>query len=107
MNPPRTEPQTFNSFAEFYPYYLGEHSNRVCRRLHFVGISLALICVAMVFASGRLQYVAYALLCAYGFAWLGHFGFEKNRPATFKHPIYSFIGDFAMYRDIWRGRVKL
>jgi len=104
---PSTEPKAFASFAEFYPFYLGEHRNPTCRRLHFVGLTLALVCLAMLLATGRLQYIAYALLCGYGFAWIGHVVFEKNRPATFKHPLYSFIGDWAMYRDIWRGHIKL
>ena len=52
-----------------------------------------------------MQYIAYGLISAYGFAWIGHYGFEKNRPATFKHPLYSFIGDWAMYRDMWAGRI--
>jgi hypothetical protein len=104
---PATEPKAFASFAEFYPFYLGEHRNRICRRLHFVGSTLALLCVVMLLATGRLQYIGYALLCGYGFAWIGHYGFEKNRPATFRHPLYSFIGDWVMYRDIWAGRVKL
>ena len=96
----------FNSFAEFYPFYLGEHRNVTCRRLHFVGASLALVCLVMLFVSGRPQYLLYGLLCGYAFAWVGHFFFEKNRPATFKHPLYSFVGDWAMYRDIWLGRIK-
>jgi len=98
--------QTFKSFAEFYPFYLGEHRNPTCRRLHFAGTSLALACLVMLVASGRLQYLLYALLCGYAFAWVGHVFFEKNRPATFKHPFYSFVGDWAMYRDIWLGRIK-
>jgi len=97
--------QTFKSFAEFYPFYLGEHRNPTCRRLHFVGTSLALACLLMLIASGRPQYLLYALLSGYAFAWVGHFFFEKNRPATFKHPFYSFVGDWAMYRDIWLGRI--
>jgi hypothetical protein len=48
----------------------------------------------------------YALLCGYGCAWIGHFGFEKNKPASFKRPLYSFMGDWVMYRDMWRGRVS-
>ena len=96
----------FKSFAEFYPFYLGEHRNVTCRRLHFVGASLALVCLVMLFVSGRPQYLLYSLLCGYAFAWVGHFFFEKNRPATFKHPLYSFVGDWAMYRDIWLGRIK-
>ncbi|MES2958407.1 MAG: Mpo1-like protein [Pseudomonadota bacterium] len=98
---------SFRNFAEFYPFYLGEHRNVTCRRLHFVGTSLALLCLVMLVVSGRPQYLLYALLSGYAFAWVGHFFFEKNRPATFKHPFYSFVGDWAMYRDIWLGRVKL
>jgi hypothetical protein len=97
---------TFASFAEFYPFYLGEHRNRTCRRLHFVGLTLTLVCLAMLLYSGRWQYLLYALLCGYGFAFVGHFVFEKNRPATFRHPLYSFAGDWVMYADIWRGRIK-
>jgi hypothetical protein len=100
------DPKTFKTFAEFYPFYLGEHSNRTCRRLHFVGSTLTIVCVVMLIATGRLQYLLYALLCGYGFAWIGHFGFEKNKPASFKRPLYSFLGDLAMYRDLWLGRIK-
>ena len=98
--------QSLKTFAEFYPFYLGEHSNRTCRRLHFVGSTLALICFAMLLATGRVQYLAYGLLCGYGFAWVGHFGFEKNKPASFKRPFYSFMGDWVMYKDIWTGKIK-
>lgn len=101
------DPQQLQSFAEFYPFYLSEHSNRTCRRLHFVGSSLSLICLAMLLATGRPQYLLYGLLAGYGFAWWGHFGFEKNKPASFKRPVYSFMGDWAMFRDIWLGKIKL
>ncbi len=97
----------FKSFAEFYPFYLGEHRNRTCRRLHFVGSTLALICVAMLLVTGRPQYIVYGLISVYGLAWIGHCVFEKNRPATFKYPLYSAVGDWVMYRDVWRGRIKL
>lgn len=100
-----TDPKSYKTFAEFYPFYLGEHSNRTCRRLHFVGSTLALVCLAMLVATGRLQYILYALLCGYGFAWVGHYAFEKNRPASFKRPLYSLAGDWVMYRDIWAGRI--
>jgi hypothetical protein len=102
---PATDPKSFKTFTEFYPYYLGEHSNRTCRRLHFVGSTLALVCLAMLVATGQLQYILYAMLCGYGFAWVGHFVFEKNRPATFKRPLYSLMGDWVMYRDIWAGKI--
>ena len=97
----------FTRFADFYPFYLGEHSNAVCRRLHFIGSTLVLVCLWQLFRTGVLVWLLYGLLCGYGFAWVGHFFFEKNRPATFKYPLYSFIGDWVMYADIWRGRVKL
>ncbi len=102
-----TEPKVFDTFADFYPYYLGEHRNRACRRMHFVGTSLALVCLLMLVTTGRPQYLLYGLLCGYAFAWIGHAVFEKNKPATFTYPVYSFIGDWAMYRDIWLGRIKL
>ena len=101
-----TDPKSFASFAEFYPFYLTEHSNRTCRRLHFVGSTLALLCLALLVATGRPHYLLLALLCGYGFAWVGHFVFEKNKPASFKRPLYSFMGDWAMYRDIWSGKIK-
>ena len=97
----------FATFREFYPFYLGEHANRTCRRLHFVGSSLSLLCVAMLLISGRPQYLLYALLCGYGFAWIGHFVFEKNKPASFKRPLYSLMGDWVMYRELWTGRIPL
>jgi len=104
-SPAAADPRSFTRFADFYPFYLGEHSNRTCRRLHFVGSTLSLVCVAMLVVTAQPQYFLYALLCGYGFAWLGHFGFEKNRPASFKRPLYSFMGDWVMYKDIWTGKI--
>ena len=97
--------KAFTTFAEFYPSYLGEHSNRTCRRLHFLGSTLALVCLAMLFVTGKPQYFLYGLLCGYGCAWVGHFVFEKNKPASFKRPLYSFMGDWVMYKDILIGRI--
>jgi hypothetical protein len=85
------------TFAEFYPFYLGEHMNATCRKLHFVGTSLALLCFLMFFRTGRWQLLVAGLFIAYAFAWLGHFGFEKNKPASFKQPLYSFMGDWKMW----------
>ena len=101
------DPKAMTSFAEFYPFYLTEHSNLSCRRLHFAGSTLSLLCVAMIFATGNLLWLLAALLCGYGFAWVGHFGFEKNKPASFKRPLYSFLGDWTMYKDIWLGKIKI
>ena len=97
----------FASFREFYPFYLGEHANVVCRRLHFVGSCGVLALIGVAIATGNAWWLLAALGCGYGFAWVGHFFFEHNRPATFKHPIYSFVGDWVMFVDVLRGRVKL
>ena len=100
-----TDARQFTTFAQFYPFYLGEHNNRTCRRLHFVGSSLALVCLALAVLRGQPQFILLGLLCGYGFAWVGHFVFEKNQPASFKRPLFSFMGDWVMYRDIWSGRI--
>jgi hypothetical protein len=101
------DPRRFKSFAQFYPFYLTEHANRTCRRLHFAGSTLSLLClVALVVTLNPLWLLA-GVLVGYAFAWVGHFGFEKNKPASFKRPLYSFMGDWAMYRDIWLGKVKI
>ncbi|MFZ5551110.1 MAG: Mpo1-like protein [Pseudomonadota bacterium] len=102
---PSVDPKSFHSFAEFYPFYLGEHSNRTCRRLHFVGSTLALVCLAALLNTGQWRYLLLGLLFGYGFAWIGHFGFEKNKPASFSRPLYSFMGDWVMYGQIWRGKI--
>lgn len=96
----------FTSFSEFYSFYLSEHQNRICRRLHFVGSSLVLLIVVFVLVTAKWQFLLLALVAGYGFAWLGHFFFEKNRPATFTHPLYSFLGDWVMYKDMLMGKLK-
>ena len=101
------DPKTFQTFAQFYPFYLSEHSNRTCRRLHFAGSTLSLVCLALLVVTANAWWLLAGVLVGYAFAWVGHFGFEKNKPASFKRPLYSFMGDWAMYRDIWLGRVKM
>jgi hypothetical protein len=105
--PTAVDPRAFQSFAQFYPFYLSEHANRTCRRLHFVGSSLSLVFLATAIFTANAWWLLAAILIGYAFAWIGHFGFEKNRPASFKRPLYSFMGDWVMYRDIWLGRIKL
>jgi hypothetical protein len=106
MSDTAAAPRRYTSFAEFYPFYLSEHGNRTCRRLHFVGSSLALLIAAAGLWRGQPIYLLYALLCGYAFAWIGHFGFEKNKPASFKQPLYSFMGDWRMWFEILTGRIK-
>jgi hypothetical protein len=97
---------TYSSFKEFYPFYLSEHQNPTCRRLHFVGTSLVIGIVLACITSNNYAWIWLALIAGYGFAWIGHFVFEKNRPATFKYPFYSFLGDWVMYKDILLGNIR-
>lgn len=92
-----SEMKEFNSFKEFYPFYLGEHSDPVCRGLHLVGTALVLALLGGIIATGNGQLAWLLPVVGYGFAWVGHFFFEHNKPATFKHPFYSLLGDFAMF----------
>jgi hypothetical protein len=96
----------FQSFAEFYPYYLQEHTNPTCRRLHFIGTLCLFAVLFGVLISGNWWGLLLLPVVGYGFAWVGHFFFEKNRPATFKHPWYSLAGDFVMFKDILTGRIR-
>ncbi|HEY4274728.1 MAG TPA: DUF962 domain-containing protein [Rhizomicrobium sp.] len=97
--------QRYSSFAEFYPFYLSEHANRTTRRLHFAGSCLALLCLAALIATGNLWWLAAALVAGYGFAWISHMTVEKNRPATFQYPLYSFIGDWVMFWQMLTGKI--
>jgi hypothetical protein len=95
----------FKNFQEFYPFYLHEHSNPVCRTLHFIGTTLV-ICIALIILTIReFQLVWLIPVVGYGFAWIGHFVFEKNRPATFKYPLYSFRADFVMFWQLLTGKL--
>ncbi|MEO5565121.1 MAG: DUF962 domain-containing protein [Luteimonas sp.] len=95
----------FRTFDEFYPFYLGEHGNRTSRRLHFVGTSLSLVLVVAAVVSPLWWLIAVALVQGYAFAWVGHFFFEHNRPATFKYPGFSFMGDWRMWWEILSGKL--
>jgi hypothetical protein len=105
IHPPQASAR-FASFREFYPYYLSEHRDRTCRRLHFIGTSLVLIVLAAAALSRNAWLLLLAPLVGYGFAWIGHFRFEKNRPATFSHPFYSLAADFVLFRDMLTGRIR-
>ena len=94
----------FTSLKEFYPYYLEEHQNSICRKLHFIGTALIfLILIYAIFSSNYYWLIAIPIV-GYGFAWVGHFFFEKNKPATFKYPFYSLASDFILFFDLLTGR---
>ena len=99
--------QQFESFRSFYPYYLAEHRNGWCRLCHLVGSLLSILVVLVSLLTQEYLWVFAAPLFGYGWAWLGHFVFEHNRPATFKYPRFSFIGDWVMLKDILTGQFPL
>lgn len=90
----------YTSFAEFYPFYLSQHVDNVCRRLHFIGSSLIILMVFYIVFTGSWLLLFLLPVIGYGFAWTGHFFFEKNKPATFTYPFYSLLGDWMMFKDI-------
>lgn len=90
---------------EFYRFYLSEHLNRTSRRLHFIGSTLAVVLLVVGVVTGVWWLLLLAFIEAYTFAWVGHFFFEKNRPATFKHPLKSFAGDWRMWWEILTGKI--
>lgn len=95
----------YASFAEFYPYYLREHSKPTTRRMHFLGSGLALLCLVALMITGNFWWLIVGLSAGYGFAWVSHAMFEKNRPATFYQPVYSLMGDWKMFWQILIGKI--
>jgi hypothetical protein len=96
--------ERYRTFREFYPFYLTEHVNPTSRRLHVVGTTLVVICLIAAVATLSWQLLIAAPLIGYGFAWVGHFFFEKNKPATFKYPGFSLMGDFRLWFETVTGQ---
>ena len=96
----------YNSFRDFYPHYLNQHSNRHCRRMHFLGTGLAIVLAAAAVATQSGWLLLAVPLAGYGGAWAGHFLFERNQPAAFKNPWWSLRGDFVMFGQMLTGRIK-
>jgi hypothetical protein len=92
------------SYEAFWPYYVAEHRNPTCRHLHFVGTSLVWVCLVLGLVRAPVWLIG-CPLAGYAFAWLGHFVFAKNRPATFTYPLWSLRADFRMYFYTWLGRM--
>ncbi len=101
--------KTQNALTEynFYDFYLGEHQNMTCRRLHFAGSSFGLIGLAKSIKTRSPKPLFKGIAAGYACAWVGHFFFEKNKPATFKYPLQSFAGDLHMFSDVLRGNLSL
>ncbi len=95
----------FANFDEFWPYYLSEHKSVLNRRLHFVGTTLVNVILIAAAVAGEPRWLLACPVAGYGFAWVGHFIVEKNRPATFRHPLWSLFGDYKMYGCMLQGRL--
>jgi hypothetical protein len=96
----------YSTLKEFYPFYLSEHSNSTSRILHFIGTGLVITLVLYLVVSQNWNLIYLLPLVGYGFAWIGHFFFEKNKPATVQYPLYSFCSDFILFKDLLFGRQK-
>ncbi|WDZ50363.1 DUF962 domain-containing protein [Acinetobacter vivianii] len=113
MNAPAniTKPVEFSlpikNYDEFYRFYLTEHRSIASRRLHAAGSSIGLYFFSKAVRKRQAKYAVYGLVSGYACAWVGHFFFEHNKPASFKQPLYSFISDWRMLSDIIRGRLSL
>ena len=94
-------------YNEFYKYYLKEHSNAICRLLHIIGTTIVLALLLTSIIHQNPYWLIFVPLSGYGFAWIGHFVFEKNQPATFKYPLWSLKSDFKMYFDVLSGKISL
>lgn len=94
----------FNSLKEFYPFYLSEHQHTTSRILHFIGTALVFLCLITAVLFHEWRFVAAIPFVGYGFAWVGHFFFERNKPATFKYPGYSLASDFILFFDLLSGK---
>jgi len=94
----------YQSLKEFYPFYLTEHSDPTSRKLHFVGTALVFVMLFGAIFSGRSWLYILIPVVGYGFAWVGHFFFEKNKPATFQYPLYSLASDFILFFELLVGK---
>lgn len=93
------------SYREFWPFYVSQHLQPATRLLHFIGTTAVILCVIAAIATQTWWLLLLGPVVAYGPAWLAHIFVERNRPATFTHPVWSLIGDFHMYALMWRGRM--
>ena len=97
----------FKSFKEFYPFYLSQHNKPLTKLFHAFGSICVIAIIALSLVSKNFKLLYLAPFAGYGFAWISHFFIEKNKPATFKFPLYSFLGDWVMLKDLLIGKIKL
>ncbi|MDO6617698.1 Mpo1-like protein [Pseudomonadota bacterium] len=90
----------YQDFKSFYPFYLSQHQNATCRRLHYLGSGLIVLLLLVTLVSQQWWQLLFIPVIGYGFAWIGHFVFEKNKPATFEYPLYSLLADWVMFAQM-------
>jgi len=96
----------FASFKEFWPFYVREHANPTNRRLHWAGTLIVIAIAVYALLTGEWRLLILMPVAGYSFAWVGHFIVQKNRPATFKYPLWSLFGDFKMFGCMCMGRMQ-
>jgi len=99
--------ERYASFSAFYPFYLSQHQDRTCRRLHVIGSTLVLTVLVWALVTQTWMGLLLLPVLGYGFAWVGHFRFERNKPATFTYPLYSLMGDWVMWWQTLTGKLPL
>lgn len=98
--------ERIKKYSEFYAFYLTEHSNKTSRILHFTGTFLFFLFLIYITITNQWTICWILPLIGYGFAWVGHFFFEKNKPATFKYPFWSLISDFKLFFELLIGKQR-
>ena len=97
--------ERYKSFSEFWPFYVREHSQPGTRLLHLIGTTAGIAVMIYLIATGRWYLFPLGLIPGYGGAWIGHFLIEKNKPATFQYPLWSFMGDYKMIALMLTGKI--
>ena len=98
--------ERITNYAEFWDFYVQEHSQPMTRLLHFIGTTLSLVLLTWIFRTGNWIYFPLCFVIGYAFAWFSHFGIEKNKPATFQYPLWSFISDYKMSFYMLTGKMN-
>jgi len=95
----------YAKFGEFWPFYVSQHRDPRNRNMHFIGTTIGNVSIVLLVLTQSLVFIPVGLIASYGFAWAGHFFFEKNKPATFTYPVLSLFGDYKMYWLMWQGKM--
>ena len=98
--------ERFTSLRDFLPYYLSEHQHPTSRLLHFVGTALIALWIVLAIVLGNAWWLVLIPIGGYGFAWVGHAFFERNKPATFQYPLYSLASDFILFWRLLTGKER-